>query len=64
MIDPFTSLHAIERTGAPQADRKVEKTAMSWRFSPYRVDGRPVPFCEKIRYRFELPTAGMVDPLP
>ncbi len=59
-----TSVRAVERTGIRQADRKVEKTVMGWRYAPYRVSGVAVPFCTAVRYRFELPTAGMADPVP
>jgi hypothetical protein len=55
-----TSLHTTERTRVRAADREVAKTVLSWRFAPYRVDGHTVPFCESVRYRFEMPAAGMI----
>jgi len=57
-----TSLHTTERTGVRQADQKVAKTVLAWRFAPYQVGGHAVPFCEAVRYRFELPRAGLVNP--
>lgn len=58
------SIKAVERTGVRDADKKVEKTVMSWRYAPLRVAGRPVAFCAAVRYRFEVPDAGLVNPMP
>jgi hypothetical protein len=55
-----TSLHTTERTGVGKADQEVAKTVLAWRFAPYRVGGRAVPFCESVRYRFEMPAAGLI----
>ena len=49
------SIQPTQRTGVRQADRRVEKTVMSWRYAPYVVAGRAVAFCTPIRYRFEMP---------
>jgi hypothetical protein len=55
------SIKPVQRTGVRQADRKVERTVMGWRYSPLRVHGRATPFCTGFRYRFEIPHQGPVN---
>lgn len=38
---------------SPAADESVARTLRAWRFSPYRVQGRPVPFCYTTRIVFK-----------
>jgi hypothetical protein len=57
-------VRAVHKTGIRQADRRVEKTVMGWRYEPYRVDGRPEPFCTSVRYRFEMPSTEGFNRLP
>jgi TonB family protein len=54
-----TSVRAVHGTGDRAVDRKVERTVLAWRYAPIQVAGQPQPFCADVRYRFELPAAGL-----
>lgn len=42
----------ILETGVPNADRRIERTLMTWRFAPYEPMGIPTPFCTGVEFRF------------
>lgn len=46
-----TSLKVLRSIGGA-ADASVLETLASWRFSPYTIAGRPVPFCYATRFLF------------
>jgi TonB family protein len=43
----------VLRGVSPAADAGVVATLLTWRFSPYAVEGRPVPFCYVSRFVFQ-----------
>jgi TonB family protein len=45
------SVKVLQGLGA-SADESVVATVSGWRFSPYKIDGRPVPFCYATRFLF------------
>jgi protein TonB len=40
----------VIRGADPTVDPLIVAAIMTWRYHPYTVDGRPVPFCTNIRY--------------
>jgi hypothetical protein len=40
----------ILRPSIPILDLQLERVIYRWRYTPYRVDGRPTPFCYALRY--------------
>jgi TonB family protein len=40
----------ILKAADPALDPTVVAAIKTWRYHPYTVDGRPVPFCTNVRY--------------
>jgi hypothetical protein len=40
----------ILRGADPILDPIIAETLQRWRYHPYTVNGRPVPFCTSVRY--------------
>lgn len=40
----------IIRGADPTVDPEIKVKLRTWRYKPYAVDGRPVPFCTNVRY--------------
>jgi hypothetical protein len=40
----------ILRGADPTVDPLIVAAIQRWRYHPYTVDGRPVPFCTNVRY--------------
>jgi hypothetical protein len=38
----------------PTVDPLLREKAMSWKYRPYTIDGRPVPFCYSLRYDHQV----------
>jgi len=38
----------------PTVDPLLREKAMSWKYKPYTIDGRPVPFCYSLRYDHQV----------
>jgi hypothetical protein len=38
----------------PSADPLLREKAMNWKYRPYTIDGRPVPFCYSLRYDHQV----------
>src|SRR6185295_6350174 len=38
----------------PSVDPLLKEKAMSWKYRPYTIDGRPVPFCYSLRYDHQV----------
>ena len=41
---------SLLRGADPTLDPLVIATLQTWRYRPYSVNGRPVPFCTNVRY--------------
>jgi protein TonB len=39
----------------PAVDPLIVATLSTWRYRPYTVNGRPVPFCSNVRYEMSVP---------
>jgi TonB family protein len=39
--------------GNPRIDAAIVQTVRTWKYKPYQVDGRPVPFCTTLRYSLQ-----------
>ncbi len=51
-VDGKASSVSVLRGISESVDAGVKATVAAWRFAPYRVDGRPVPFCYNTRFVF------------
>jgi protein TonB len=40
----------ILKSAHPLLDERIVMAIRTWRYRPYLLDGRPVPFCTNIRY--------------
>jgi hypothetical protein len=38
----------------PAVDPAIVEAVRGWRYYPYALDGRPVPFCTNVRYEIAL----------
>jgi outer membrane biosynthesis protein TonB len=48
--DGMVSEVKLIRGADPSVDPLIIAAIQRWRYHPYTVDGRPVPFCTSIRY--------------
>jgi TonB family protein len=48
-----TGVTIQEGAGNPAVDAEVVRAVMLWKFAPYVIDGRAVPFCMTVRYRLD-----------
>jgi TonB family protein len=41
----------------PELDNQVLTRVQAWRFQPFRIEGRPTPFCYQPRWELQRPSA-------
>lgn len=44
----------VERGAHPRIDPLIVEAVQRWRYSPYKVDGKPVPHCYPMKYTFTV----------
>jgi hypothetical protein len=56
-LGEITVVSLLKSTGFPDYDAKLERGMREWRYSPYEVNGKPVPVCTAITfiYKQDLP---------
>ena len=45
-----SSARVIKSSGYPGYDRKIQSTMRSWRYKPFRVNGKPTPVCSTVTF--------------
>jgi hypothetical protein len=59
-----TSVVVLDSSGFDEADQKVKETILNtWRYRPYLANGQPIPVCERITFRYQLPHADTTKPV-
>ena len=45
-----STARVIKSSGYPGYDRKIQSTMRSWRYKPFRVNGKPTPVCSTVTF--------------
>jgi hypothetical protein len=57
-VDGQVNEVTVIRGADPAVDPIIVAAIKTWRYHPYTVDGRPVPFCTNVRYEISTSVAG------
>jgi protein TonB len=49
-----TAVDVLRGTGFSDADDKITSEMRGWRYRPYLVDGKPVPVCTSVAFRYQI----------
>jgi TonB family protein len=41
-------------SGSAAADRRIHDAMAQWRYRPFHVDGKPVPWCTAVTFKFDV----------
>ncbi|MBT8493938.1 MAG: energy transducer TonB [Deltaproteobacteria bacterium] len=48
------SVSLIKRSGYPTWDRKIRAKMKSWKYKPYRVNGKAIPVCTSVTFIYKI----------
>jgi TonB family protein len=49
-----TRVDVVRSTGFPAADAKIRAEMGDWRYRPYTVNGKAVPVCAQVVFRYQI----------
>jgi eukaryotic-like serine/threonine-protein kinase len=49
-----TTVSLVRGTGFAEADTKIAREVRGWRYRPYVVDGKAVPVCTSVAFRYQI----------